>query len=178
MKTGVGCSIHPSVLIYGDGVEVGDNVRIDAFTIITGKVKIGSNIHIGCFGFLSGGYGIILEDYSQFAPRTTILTACDDFKGESMVGPMIPMQFKPTLKTGEVVIRKHGLLGASCVILPGVVVGEGCSVGALSMVSKSTEDWSVYAGVPAVKIGERSKRIRALEGEFEKWKKEGGFING
>jgi galactoside O-acetyltransferase len=46
------------------------------------------------------------------------------------------------------------------------VLAEGTSVGALSMVTKSTEEWSVYSGVPAKKIKDRRRDLLALEKEY------------
>jgi maltose O-acetyltransferase len=43
-------------------------------------------------------------------------------------------------------------IGAHCLILPGVNVAEHCMIGAGSVVTKSTEPYSLYAGNPARKI--------------------------
>jgi galactoside O-acetyltransferase len=39
--------------------------------------------------------------------------------------------------------KKYTIVGASSVILPGVRIEEGVSVGALSLVTKPTEAWEV-----------------------------------
>ena len=52
------------------------------------------------------------------------------------------------------------------VILPGVEIGEGSAIGAMSMCAKSLEPWGIYAGSPAKKIKERSKKLLELEKEF------------
>ena len=46
-------------------------------------------------------------------------------------------------------------LGA--MIMPGVIVGEGAVVAAGSIVTKDVEPWTIVAGVPAKKIGERPR---------------------
>jgi maltose O-acetyltransferase len=46
-------------------------------------------------------------------------------------------------------------LGACCIILPGVAIASGCIIAAGAVVSKSTEENGLYAGVPA-------RRIRSL----------------
>jgi maltose O-acetyltransferase len=43
-------------------------------------------------------------------------------------------------------------IGANCTILPGVSIGTNCMVGAGSVVSKSTESYSLCAGNPCRKI--------------------------
>jgi len=55
------------------------------------------------------------------------------------------------------------IIGTCSVILPGVTIEEGTSVGAMSMVVKSTLPWSVYFGVPAKKIKDRSRDLLDLE---------------
>ena len=52
------------------------------------------------------------------------------------------------------------------VVLPGVAVGEGTAVGALSLVKETTEDWAIYAGCPARKVRARSKKLLEAERRF------------
>lgn len=65
-------------------------------------------------------------------------------------------------------MRKHVIIGSGSVILPSVEIKEGTAVVALSLVNKSLDEWSVYAGIPVRKINERSKKILDLEKEFLK----------
>ncbi len=48
-------------------------------------------------------------------------------------------------------------------MLPGVTVKEGTSIGSMSLCNKTTEEWSVYVGIPARRIGNREKKILELE---------------
>jgi acetyltransferase-like isoleucine patch superfamily enzyme len=59
----------------------------------------------------------------------------------------------------SVVINNYSIIGANTIILPGVQILEGVAVGALSLVNKSLDEWSVYAGVPAKKIKVRSRQL-------------------
>lgn len=52
----------------------------------------------------------------------------------------------------DVVIGHGAWIGADVKILPGVTVGKGCIIGAGSVLTKSTEDNSLYVGVPARKV--------------------------
>lgn len=52
------------------------------------------------------------------------------------------------------------------IVLPGVSLAEGTSVGALSVVRKNTEPWSVYLGNPAKKIKNRKKDLLDLEKKY------------
>ena len=52
--------------------------------------------------------------------------------------------------------------------MSGVILAEGTSIGAMSLVRKSTEEWSIYLGNPAKKIMNRKKDLLKLEQEYLK----------
>lgn len=49
----------------------------------------------------------------------------------------------------EIVIGPDCWIGGSAIILGGVTIGEGCTVGAGSVVTKDVEPYTVVAGNPA-----------------------------
>lgn len=55
-----------------------------------------------------------------------------------------------------VTIGDDAWIGARSIILPGVVIGRGCTVAAGAVVTKSTRDYSTVAGVPAVQINSKA----------------------
>lgn len=59
-------------------------------------------------------------------------------------------------RIAPVVIGDDAWLGAHCVILPGVTIGNGAIVGAGAVVTKDVEPYAIVAGVPARVIGRRS----------------------
>ncbi len=56
------------------------------------------------------------------------------------------------LRTGKVKIGANSLLGTRCVVLPGVEIGEGARVGAMSLVNADVPAKRFYAGVPIREI--------------------------
>jgi serine acetyltransferase len=52
------------------------------------------------------------------------------------------------------------------VILPGVTIGQGASVGAQSLVKRSLNEWGIYAGSPAKLLAPRAKDLLRLEQEY------------
>ena len=62
-----------------------------------------------------------------------------------------------------VLIGRHVIIGSGSVVLPGVKIGMGTSVGALSLVVKSLEEWGVYLGAPAKRIKARKKDLLEQE---------------
>jgi acetyltransferase-like isoleucine patch superfamily enzyme len=53
------------------------------------------------------------------------------------------------LRTGPVVVGRDVVIGASCTILPGVVIGDGAVVAAHSLVNKDVAPGTRVGGVPA-----------------------------
>lgn len=53
------------------------------------------------------------------------------------------------LRTGPVVIGKDVMIGANVTILPGVVIGDGATVSACSLVNADVPPGAVVGGVPA-----------------------------
>ena len=55
-----------AVLYSPEKLKIGNNVRIDDFTIISGNVHLHDYIHISQFcGLYGGDAGIVMEDYSE-----------------------------------------------------------------------------------------------------------------
>lgn len=156
-----------TVLYNPEKLEIGNNVRIDDFTTISGKVVLGDYIHIAQFcGLYGGTEGIFLDDFSGLSSRVVIYATSNDYSGESLTNPMVPEKFKPTDKNAAVHLNKHVIVGCTSVILPGVEIGMGTSVGAMSLVGKSLDPWGVYAGTPVKRLKERSKNLLKLEAQL------------
>lgn len=161
---GKNVKISDRASIYNaDQIEIGDYSRIDDFCVISGKIKIGRNVHIAPYCLVAGGEkGIIFEDFSGLAYQVQVFTQSDDYSGQTMTNPTVPAEFKKEAKR-TVFIGRHSIVGAGSIIMPGVSLNEGTSVGAMSLVRKSTEAWSIYLGNPSKKIKDRKKDLLELE---------------
>jgi galactoside O-acetyltransferase len=149
--------ISKKASIYSpEEIVVGNNVRIDDFCILSGKITLGNNIHISAYCALYGRGGISIDDYSGISARTTIYSLSDDFSGDCLIGVMVPEKFRKVIYA-EVKIEKYCQVGSHSIVLPGVNLSEGCVVGAASLVNKSLEEWTIYAGVPAKRIKQRNR---------------------
>ena len=147
-------------------IEIGDNSRIDDFCLLSGKINIGRNVHIAAFCNVAGGKkGIVFGDFSGIAYGCHVFTQSDDYSGRTLVSPTIPDKYKLETKKA-IVIGKHTIVGTNSLIFPGVILAEGTSVGALSMVTKSTDEWSVYYGIPAKRIKARKRDLLELERQY------------
>ena len=152
--------------IYGvKNIEIGSNVRIDDFCIISagdGGIKIGDYVHIACYAHLIGSGQIIVEDHAQISGKVSIYSSSDDFSGDYLVGPTVPKEFT-NVKSLTVHLKKYVILGCNVVVLPGVTIGEGTAIGALSLVSKSLPEYGIYGGNPLRLIKERTQGMQKYE---------------
>jgi galactoside O-acetyltransferase len=144
------------------GISVGEHVRIDDFCILSGNIDIGCFVHIAPYCGLYGNYGIVMKDFSGLSSRVSIYSGSDDYRGDYLTNPTVPDKYKD-IKSGEVILEKHVIIGAGSVILPNVRISEGTAVGSLSLVLKDLEPWKIYAGIPCRQIKDRSKGLLDLE---------------
>lgn len=164
---GKNVKVSKKASIYNhEDIILGDNCRIDDFCVLSGKIKLGRNVHIAVFCNLAGGEeGIEMEDFSGLAYFCNVFTRSDDYSGGTLTNPTVPNEYKNVTKA-PVHIGRHVIVGTFSTIFPGVDVREGCSIGAYSLVTKSTKPWTIYFGIPAKPIKERKKDLLILEEKY------------
>jgi galactoside O-acetyltransferase len=146
-----------------DQISIGDYSRIDDFCVLSGRVTIGRNVHIAVFNNVAGGeLGITMEDFSGLAYGCHIFTQSDDYSGGSLTNPTVPDEYKHE-KKAPVHLGRHVIIGTNSIVFPGVTIAEGCSVGAFAMVTRSTEPWMIYAGIPAKAVKPRKQDLLTFE---------------
>lgn len=149
-------------------IVLGDHVRIDDFCIVSagvGGVEFGCNIHLGAYSAIIGGGRVVLEDFANISSRVTIYSSNDDYSGATLTGPMVPAEFT-NIRREPVRIGRHVIIGSGSVLLPGIDVGDGVAIGALSLVKGDCEAFGVYAGTPARRVGDRQRKLLDLEARF------------
>ena len=168
-KLGKNVLISKDARIYNtDQIEIGDNSRIDDFCSLSGSISIGRNVHIASFSLLAGGVpGILIGDFSGCAYGVKIFTQNDNYFGQSLTGPTIPSRFK-LQSMASVTIEELVVIGTNTTVLPGVIIKEGCSIGAHSLVVSDTEPWGLYRGNPATFISKNSKNALKMKSEYLK----------
>jgi acetyltransferase-like isoleucine patch superfamily enzyme len=123
---GDGTSVHESSHIYGD-VRVGAGTWIGPFTILDGS----GGLEIGDSCSVSAGVQIYSHDTVRWA----------------LSGGTAEYEHCPVL------IGSRCHLGANAVVLKGVTIGDGCVVGAMSLVNRNLDSGTVAVGVPARAVG-------------------------
>jgi galactoside O-acetyltransferase len=155
--------ISRKVSLYGaEHIEIGNNVRIDDFCILSGHIRLGDYIHIAAQVFLVGGkHGIIMEDFSGLASRCAVYTESDDYSGEHLSNPTCPERYRAPYG-GEVVLKRYVNVGSGSPLLPGVTIEEGAAVGAMSLVIRDVPSWTICAGISCRVIKAHSRKTIAL----------------
>lgn len=131
-KIGRRVIFYPGVWIFtGRSLTVGDDVDFAKDVLITtdGGVTIGDRVLIGY--------------------RTQILSANHN------IPPSPHRIFEAGHTKAPVNISDDVWIGANCIILPGVEIGEGSVIAAGSVVTKHVPAFSYAAGIPARVIKER-----------------------
>ncbi|AJQ99761.1 Galactoside O-acetyltransferase [Enterobacteriaceae bacterium bta3-1] len=146
-------------------IHIGNHVRIDDFCVLSagaGGINIGNYIHIAVYSSLIGAGKIVLHDYANISSRVSIYSSNDDYSGDFMTNPMVPIELT-NVTHKPVTVGMHTIIGAGSIILPGVTTGVGVAIGALSLIKENCDPFSVYAGRPAKKIKSRNKKMLELQ---------------
>lgn len=163
MRIGINVNISNDVIFHNpSNIIIGDNVRIDSQCIlIAGKnteIKLGNNIHIsaGTFFYANSG-NIVLEDYTTISGRCTLYTANDDYTEGYMTNPSVNEEFRK-VTVGDILIKRHVIIGCNSVVLPNVTLEYATSAGAYSLIKNSTQPFELVRGIPAKKFGYRKNK--------------------
>lgn len=159
--------ISDKVSIYNPSkISIGSFVRIDDFCVISAGdegIDIGNYVHISCHATLIGQAKITIQDFVAISIKSTIVSSTSDFSGEYFPKITAFGESKDGFEDLFSVISKpvtmetHTGLGAHSLILPGVTIGKGSAIGALSVVYESVNPWGIYLGNPVRFVKKRSE---------------------
>lgn len=110
-------------------------------------VKLGKGCWLSTKDFPSEGYMIEFGDYVRVAAGTSFYT-------HGAVWSLRQLYKDNDLEIcGKIKVGSYTSIGANCMIMPGVTIGEHCIVGGGAIVTKSVPDGCMVAGNPAKFIG-------------------------
>lgn len=141
-------------IVFGRGVSLKKNVTIECTGSLTklgeglsvgNDVGIGSGSFLGCAGGVTIGSDTIIGNYVSFHSEN-----------HNFSDPAIPIRLQGVKNEG-IHIGNNCWIGAKVTVLDGVVLEDGCVVaaGAVLKAGRYAAN-SIYAGVPAKRIKERS----------------------
>lgn len=146
-----------------ENISVGNNVRIDDFCILSGKITLGDYIHIAAHSSLyASDIGIEMKNFTCISSRVAVYAITDDYSGDYLTNSTVPEKYRNVI-SGKVTLEKHVLVGANSVILPDVTLKEGSAFGAFSLIIKDSDPWTMNIGTPAAYYKDRSKDLLQLE---------------
>lgn len=132
-EVAITAGLEPATLIHSSAT-IGADVRIAAGAVICAQVSVTTNVSIGRHTHINRnstvGHDSILAQYSTINPLSAI--------------------------SGNVMVGEDAMVGTNSAINQGLEIGKGAVIASGSAVTKSVENHSLVAGVPAI----MKKRLR------------------
>ena len=134
---------------YLGGIGKESHVQMSCRFLNGRKVFFGERnvINFGCM-FDGRRFHIKTGDDVSIGPEAAILTLGHE-----------PQSAEFADRGGTVTIGSRVWIGYRALVMPGVSIGEGAVVAAGSVVTRDIEPFTIVAGVPARKIGNREKNL-------------------
>lgn len=142
--------------VRGSTITIEDGASIDSFVKIkaaggAGDVWIGRNVSINSGVVIYIGNGVKIGDNSAIGANTTIAPTNHEYhSADTLIRDQRFMASR-----GGVIIEEDVWIAANVVLLDGAHLGEGCVVGAGSLVREKLPPYSVNVGSPTRIIGYR-----------------------
>ncbi len=139
--------------------ELGKHIAIDSGFYCTTQLQIGDYVHISPQVTVIGGPSALLKlnHFNTIGAGSRLICGSDSFMGHGLMGYGIPEAFMDEITIAPIELKKFASIATQVVVLPGITLAEGSVVGAFSLVTKDTEPWTIYAGIPAKPIKVRPK---------------------
>lgn len=121
---------------------------------VHGLFEVGNraNIAIGNGCSINRGVYILGHNSIRIGDRVTLSARC------MLIDSGLVLEGERGHIEASIVIEDDVWVGAGAIILPGVVLGRGCVIGAGSVVTKSVPPGCIYAGNPARLVREIAGR--------------------
>lgn len=135
------------------GANIGSSSIIMKGNVVLPKnLKVGSYCYIGPFFNIYSRGSVEIGDGSIVGPRLIIHSGNHDYNNNELA-PYGDSYIIKGVKIGKAV-----WIGDSVIILPGTTIPDGCIIAAGSVLRGELEAYSIYAGNPAVKVGDRKNQ--------------------
>lgn len=155
IKVQWGTLIEPGVVISTQGggtITIGKDCylyRGAQLYSMGGGILMGNNCSVNPYTVLYGAGGLTIGKGVRIAASTTIVPANHIFADRNKY------IYKQGLDKKGITIEDDVWIGSGVRVLDGTIIRKGCVIGANSVLTKSTEEYGVYVGVPAKLIKQR-----------------------
>lgn len=156
VRLATGCFLAAGAQIRSRGVvEVGPNTTLAENVVVKlgngAAAQIGNDVWIGQNSIVEASCELTIGNDVILAPYCCVMTADHRFSDRDT---LIRQQ---GAVEAPVRIGNDVWLGSGAKVLKGVNIADGCVIGAGAVVTKDTEPYGIYVGVPARKVGERGR---------------------
>lgn len=134
-------------ILIGKNVVIYNNVKFwgNGKIVLGDNVKVGDNVMI----YASEGAGVTIGKDTLIAANCYIIDMDHGIKKDTLISE------QPS-NAQEIIIGEDCWLGEDVTVLKGSVLGNGCIVGAKSLVNKAFDANKIIVGIPARIIKERT----------------------
>lgn len=151
----------PFILGYLNNVTIGEKCsiheRVKMVVNKEGNIYIGNNTLISTNCNINAGVGnIYIGNNTMIAANSYIIN--NDHQIYENLSPKLSGHI-----TRDIIIEDNVWIGANCIILKGVKIGEGAIIGAGSIVTKNVSPYSVNIGNPCKNIKFRFNKDILIE---------------
>lgn len=137
-------------MVYGAGLNVGYGCRFDLINTEKVTLQIGENFELGDYCHIVAVDRVKIGNNVMVASKVFI-SDCNHGSYSCSEGgsePSEPPRYR-ALSSSPVIIGNNVWIGDNAVILAGVHIGDGCVIGANSVVNHDIETNTIAVGVPA-----------------------------
>lgn len=143
------------IRVHGNSTTlIGNKVRLDRGIRIlsanNARIEIGEGTKIGLYTVLNGGDSIKIGKKVLISGFVYLQTSMHGFKDKSKGVQDQGYDHAP------VVLGDDVWLGTHVVVMPGCVLGKGAVSGSNAVITKSVDEYTVVAGIPAKPLKERT----------------------
>lgn len=159
LSIGPGCALSPTSVFSinrASHIRLGAGCRVSHGAILAtygGWIELGERVSINPYTILYGHGGLRIGDDVRIAAHCVLIPANHRFDRLDL-----PIRCQGQDKKG-ITVGNDVWIGAQVTLLDGCEVGDGCVIAAGSVVRGRLEPRSVYAGVPARRIGARGTKF-------------------
>ncbi len=126
----------------------GSSIHLGCFFNVKENLIIGDNSTINMRCHLDNRGGIFIGNNVSISPYVSLITADHDIQLSDFSG-----------RVSKIVLNDYVFIGYRSLILKNIIMEKGSVLSAGSVLTKDTEQFTIYAGVPALKIKSRNMNL-------------------
>ncbi len=156
MQVGAGTRLSTMKVTWPHKVSLGERCTFEhgIYFNCAGPYTEGVSISIGDNCFIGSGCEFNVVSKLTIGRSSLIASGTRFIDHDHGIELGIPMKLQKEQR-GEITIGEDAWIGANCIVLKGITIGDGAIVAAGSVVTKPVAPFSLVAGVPARFIRQR-----------------------